>query len=138
MPTSPGEKAAAHLEMARQSCRVYFRLSEVETDFNWALTILFYAAMHLVQAYAHQVHAEKPTAFPPVKHEERERFMALHLPTLLSPYKRPLDASMQCRYHLYKPGYEELQRYYDRCFVPIREGLAARGVSLDPPAAARV
>jgi hypothetical protein len=75
MPTpSPGALpskplAVQHLTRARQNYDTYQRLKTSGQALDWAVTILFYAALHLVQAYFVE---QAVTAFDaPQTHQER-------------------------------------------------------------------
>lgn len=117
--------------MARHTHDLSRRLEVAPEDVDWALTLLFYAAMHLVQAYAVEFCDQNLRHFVPRSHSDRERFVALHLPAaLFTPYKRLYSGSMRARYELYLPTLEELHRYWDLAFEPLRGELQQRGFSL--------
>jgi hypothetical protein len=81
LPSKP--LAVKHLTRARQNYDTYKRLTTSGQGLDWAVTILFYAALHLVQAYFVE---QAATAFDvPQTHQERTLRIGL---TLLPPGAR--------------------------------------------------
>ena len=85
-----------HMAQAHRNRTLAERLAD-DGDFEWAVTALFYAALHLIQAYA------IAEGFDIGTHAERGRWMrnttALH--AILGPYRvlrsRSQDARYECR-----------------------------------------
>lgn len=123
-------KAQAHLDKARHTYEIYQRLASEPDDFDWALTLLFYSAMHLVQAHAVQTHSKDPRRPLPRRHEQRDSYVACYLKPLFTPYTRLFSGSMQTRYDLHHPNAERLAKYHDEAFEPIRKFLAGEGIEL--------
>jgi len=65
-PATPPLKAAAakHLALARQNYDTYHRLEHSGQDLDWAVTVLFYTALHLMQAYFVQSRAIRARSSP--------------------------------------------------------------------------
>lgn len=96
-----------HLERARANERFAESLDfSLEVDFAWAITALFYSALHYVDAYCVKfIHK-------PINHDDRERIMDDNgfLSEILKPYMALQHASKQARYHLAPLGRVELER----------------------------
>jgi hypothetical protein len=133
-PATPPLKATAakHLALARQNYQTYQRLKDSGQDLDWAVTVLFYTALHLVQAYFVQ---QAVTAFDiPQSHKERTTRIGLKLLPIYSHYRTLQDLSRDARY---EPDHivltpKAVQQYEDLDFVPIAVELRQRGISLDP------
>jgi hypothetical protein len=130
-PTPPFQALASrHLARARQHYAAYQRLKASSEDLDWAVTILFYTALHLVQAYFAITAA---TAFDlPRTHQERLTRIGLRLTPVYKHYRTLEDLSKQARY---EPDPipltpEAVQQYVDFEFVPIVVELRQRGVDL--------
>lgn len=133
-PATPPLKvtAAKHLTRARQNYETYGRLKRSGQDLDWAVTVLFYTALHLAQAYFVQ---QAATSFDiPRNHQERSTHVGLKLPPIYRHYRTLEDHSRRARY---EPDYvpltpEAIQTLEDRDFVPITVALRQRGISLEP------
>src|SRR5438874_856762 len=78
-PSTPPLKPEAleHCSRARQNFRLYEELKGREEYLDWAITLLFYTALHLVQAYLVQI---ATSGFDiPHGHEDRMRTIRLRL-----------------------------------------------------------
>ena len=129
MPLKPA--SLGHLTKARSSLEL-FRKLRTEGEFpDWAVTALFYAAMHLVQA--HFVEAAQSGFDVPRSHSERNTAVRLRLPTIDPNYTLLYNRSQWARYHVNKPDPtpEVLQTLDADHFKPIQDALEALGISLD-------
>ena len=118
-----------HLEKARRNYVLYERFQTEAQDPDWALTLLFYAALHLVQAYAVQDCARRNRPAPR-HHTERLGYVRDRLASIFRSYRRLQSGSEQARYDLVLPTSEEVQEYHDAEFAAIRTELGRRGVTL--------
>jgi hypothetical protein len=115
--------ADEHVQQAREFFRFYERLVDEGEELGWAVVVLFYTALHLVQAYAVR-RGERPTG-----HDERRGFIARKLPSLVDPYRRLETESQRARYRLRKPDAARLEDCYRHDFLPIVEELRSRGIT---------
>jgi len=133
-PATPPLKATAakHLARARRNYQTYQRLKSSGQDLDWAVTVLFYTALHLVQAYFVE---QAATGFDiPQSHQERAARIGLKLLPIYRHYRALEERSRRARY---EPDYvpltlKAIQAYEDLDFVPIVAELRRRGIPLDP------
>ena len=109
-PASPPSKPLAikHLEKARHNYKVYQELKN-GTHYDWQAIVLFYTAMHLVQAYFVQVAS---TGFDiPKEHDRRASLVHQKLPPIGSDFEHLFKESMAARYYLpkFRPNYGTLE-----------------------------
>jgi hypothetical protein len=136
-PPTPGTPAfqalaSKHLARARQHYEAYKRLKAGSQDLDWSAIVLFYAALHLVQAY---FAGTATTAFDiPRTHADRSTRIGLKLTPIYKHYRILEDLSKEARYEpdpvILTP--EAIQEYEDRDFVPIVVELRKHGVNLLP------
>jgi hypothetical protein len=122
--------AKRHLEKARSNFVLYSRLKSDATHLDWAVTVLFYTALHLVQAHIVESAA---TGFDiPRDHPERDSSVARLLPELYTHYRFLSSRSQWARYHVDKPDPtpEQLYEYEANYFKPIETALLSMGISL--------
>src|SRR3954451_11236686 len=92
--------AVQHLTRPRQNYGAYGRLKTSGQDLDWAITVLFYTALHLVQAYFAE---QAATAFDiPQNHQQRITRVGLKLLPIYRHYRALEDLSRRARY---EPGY---------------------------------
>ena len=86
--------AATHLAQARHNEDFFGRIDQ-SLDSDWAVTALFYAALHYVDAYLFRKNLN------PGDHAERNRMMQANPTTsaIWSHYRRLLDRSWDARYN---------------------------------------
>jgi hypothetical protein len=132
-PASPPSKPAAikHLEQARQNYTVYQELKN-GTHYDWQAIVLFYTAMHLVQAYFVQ---EASTGFDiPKEHDRRASLVYQKLPPIGGDFEHLFKESMAARYYLDQPRpTAERVRVCEAKFDKIAAHLKARGYALKAP-----
>jgi hypothetical protein len=87
--------------------------------------VLFYAALHLVQA-----HAEQFGPWVPQDHEERNSYLRENLNRIYYDYRDLQDRSRDMRYDLYPTTAEEVQAWHNLQFGRIAGHLRRRGISL--------
>ncbi len=125
-------EAHLHLVQARQNYHLYQALKQGSQHLDWAVTVLFYTALHLAEAYLAENTSD---AFSrPRGHEERSAAIRRHLPQIYSDYQFLRTRSTWARYHVQKPkpGPELVQRYETEQFARIAGELRRLGFSLDP------
>jgi hypothetical protein len=111
---------ATHLGQARHN-EGFFGKIDHSQDGDWAVTVLFYAALHYVDAYLAR------TRMHPANHSERGR-MIHSTPTVnavRNHYRRLEDSSVDARYsaHIYPPREIDVLRRQD--FEPLKRALTA-------------
>jgi hypothetical protein len=129
------EKAVKHLDKARRNYAFFLAIQHDPTRTEWAVTILFYTALHLIQAYLWQV---ATSAFDvPRNHKERDNHIGLKMPSeVYASYRKLQDESTFARYHIDKPTLccADVQRIANKYFVPLNSDLASLNVHLVLPA----
>lgn len=102
--------ANAHLEQARDNYQLYRQLRVEGKHLDWALTLLFYAALQAVQAYLVETAV---TGFEiPRGHDQRREAVRLRLWSIWVPYRSLDNASRVARYHQDTPDPTEAQLEY--------------------------
>jgi hypothetical protein len=126
-PVVLNEDANDHLAQARRNYRLYLQLRAGGEFTEWALTVLFYTAVHLVQAYAAQ-HGP----WVPANHGERAEYIRERLGPVFHDYRDLQDRSEDVRYDLWTISEGELAEWHDRQFAHIAAYLGAsrRGIRL--------
>jgi hypothetical protein len=122
--------AERHLEQARANHRLYARLLAEGTDLDWAVTLLFYTALQLVQAYF--VETAQSGWDVPHTHEHRTQRVALKLPTVYAAYRFLQTRSEWARYEQDRPDptADEVKTLDARRFGPIQSELGRLGIVL--------
>jgi hypothetical protein len=119
-----------HLAQARHNFRLYQKLKGEGEFLDWAVTALFYAALHLVQACLIDIASD---AFDyPRSHEQRDSFIRRKLGDVWLPYNFLQNQSTRARYHpdQPKPSLDRLQQYEGDHFAMILAALERRGTRL--------
>lgn len=108
---------AQHLAQARANRAFYEELLDRPEYHDWALTVLFYAALHYVDAFL--------SPRDPPNHWERNKLFAATpaLRALWPKYRRLQDRSQDARYECYDPTREELARVRRECYDVIESAL---------------
>src|SRR5258707_11570429 len=115
--------ALRHLNRARSNYTLYEKLKAEATHLDWAVTVLFYTALHLVQTF---IVENAATGFDiPRDHPERDSCISRLLPGLYVSYRFLSSRSQWARYHVDKPNpsREQIQEYEDQHFRPIEMAL---------------
>jgi hypothetical protein len=124
--------AQAHLEQARANHLLYQELRAAGRHRDWAITLLFYTVLQLIQAYAVERAA---TPFDvPRGHERRRLYVQGQLNAIWPDYRVLENASQVARYEQDQPDPTEveLQRRFEREFSTIRRFIETRaGVRLE-------
>lgn len=131
-PPPSRSESLLHLAKARQNYRLYQQLKRGGDDLDWAVTVLFYAALHLAEAYLVEI---SPSAFSrPKGREERSAAIRRHLPQIYADYQFLRTRSTWARYHVRKPKPtpQAVQQYETQQFARIVDELRRLGVSLAP------
>ena len=108
-----------HLPQAEKNERLanaMVSLSERYTE--WEVTILFYSALHYVDAFL------ATRGLHPKDHRERQDLVA-DLTDLARYYEILFKRSMNARYHLYEFTPQEVDRIKSGAFLRVKEGVLA-------------
>jgi hypothetical protein len=108
-----GPDAEARLAQAQRNFALYRRLKTEPLALDWAATLLFYTALHLVDAYAIYVRLLLPDARGNVfrSHLDREEFLLQSLEEIFDEFVALSDLSRDTRYCLKLPVQSELDAY---------------------------
>jgi hypothetical protein len=128
MPPAPLTPAAqAHVDQARANFALYQKL-RADGECTWALTLLFYSALHLVDAWFVQNRYGRPR-----DHMERGDWIRTHLASIgrrpNTHYPDLLSASMDGRYRLRVFTHAEVGAYEHGEFGHIKAQMAKRGIA---------
>lgn len=95
MRSSPPLNQAAqdHLGKARHNYRLYQHLHDDGEFLDWAITLMFYTALHLVQA-----HAELYGPWVPENHDDRRSYVREQLNRVYHDYRDLHDRGRDMRY----------------------------------------
>src|SRR5438876_11165739 len=101
-PPAPWKQSIPpHLAQARHNFRLYQKLRDEGEFLDWAVTALFYTALHLIQACLIDISAD---AFDyPRSHEQRDAFIRRKLNDIWIPYHFLQNQSTRARYHPDQP-----------------------------------
>jgi hypothetical protein len=131
-PIPPSKSAAlAHLEQARLNYKLYRELKLQGEHLDWAVTLMFYTALHLIQAYLVEIAA---TGFDiPSDHEHRDRCITLRLAPIAADYSFLQTRSNWARYQPTRPrpSLDQVEQYETVQFARIVAELRRRGVTLE-------
>ena len=127
--SSDSDLSYEHIREAEENYERYHRLLQDERDVDWALVVLFYCAMHLVQAHAVR-HARKLRNVDgiPADHERRNAYVHRLLPELYEDYMLLQSASKDARYKRVKRSRNGVELLHDRLFETVRSRLAKRNI----------
>jgi hypothetical protein len=119
-----------HLLQARQNYKLYQELKQGGEHLDWAVTVLFYAALHVVQAYF--VESAASEAEIPRDHVERDSAIWRELRPIVNQYSFLKTRSMWARYALDKPKPTPLllEQYESRQFADVLSELGRLGFTL--------
>jgi len=108
-----------HLTQARNNERL--ALAWEETDPEWAVTALFYAALHYVDAFFSRYRQINhiPGSFP--NHQVRTREVYNRLNFVYEQYQRLLDRSRDARYDCIRFDARRVQRLRDNDLLQIKQ-----------------
>lgn len=126
-PDNFSKEAKKHVREAWRNYCLYERWLEHEP--SWALVLLFYSAVHLVQAHAINLGATNPRIIVPADHLQRRRYIAERLQRIIADYGELQTASENVRYSLVRYSRVEALSYYAEEFSQIVEDLHNKGVS---------
>jgi hypothetical protein len=118
--------AQAHLEQARANYILYHQLRAEGRHRDWSLTLLFYTALQLIQAYA--VERENSPFDIPHGHDRRRLYVQSQLNAVWPDYRTLENASQVARYEQGQPDPSEadLQRRFEQEFTAIRQLIEVR------------
>ncbi len=126
-PDNFSKEAKKHVREAWRNYCLYERWLEQEP--SWALVLLFYSAVHLVQAHAINLASTNPRIIVPADHLQRRRYIMERLRRIIADYGELQAASEHVRYSLVRYSREEALSYYAEEFSRVVEDLHNKGVS---------
>lgn len=129
-PAYLSRAAKKHLIESLRNYRLYEFLME-HSKFEWALVLLFYSVLHLVQA-----HSERRASTIGVRefvsnHSERSDYVRNHLASIYASYRQLQTASEEARYNLVTFKGEDVTDVHDNVFVKMVNRLDKMGISWD-------
>jgi hypothetical protein len=131
-PPEPPSKPEAirHLVQARSDYGLYQELKRRGEYLDWAVTALFYTALHLAEAGL----AEHFPRGGLKSHAQRDSAIYRDLRPIYAEYDQLHTRSNWARYHPQKPKPtpELLQRYETEWFARIADHLSQLGITLSP------
>jgi hypothetical protein len=127
-PSKP--EAVRHLAQARHDYALYQELLGRAEYLDWAVTALFYTALHLAEACL----AEQFQSGGPKSHAQRDAAIYRRLRPIYPEYDHLHTRSNWARYHPQKPKptAELLRQYETEWFVPIADHLSRLGITIAP------
>lgn len=104
-----------HIRKATYNEKFYKEIVERYPD--WAVTGLFYSALHLVEAFLAKKNIH------PEDHKTRLSLVAKvkELKPLFSQYRALYDCSVNARYRMYNFSSEEVSNIYENYFLPVKK-----------------
>ena len=130
-PTPPSKREAIqHLAQARHDYELYQELKGRAQYLDWAVTALFYTALHLAEACL----AEHFQGGGPKSHTQRDSAIYRHLRPIYPEYDHLHTRSNWARYHPQKPKptSELLHQYETEWFARIADHISRLGITLTP------
>ena len=112
---------AEHIAQAEKNERLYESL--LGTEFNdWAITVLFYCALHYVDAYFAQRIGTSPS-----NHNARNKLIALtsELADIETDYRELYARSVDARYNIVVMPEDKIRQERASHFIPIRAHIRA-------------
>ncbi|KYF76748.1 hypothetical protein BE17_44770 [Sorangium cellulosum] len=112
---------ATHLSQAAHNA-AFLEAIDKERYPDWAVTVVFYVALHYVDAFLARKGRHEPAT-----HENRERLAKTftELRRVVPQYLRLKSASVRARYHGEKPSAEDVQRLIDSPLAELRSRIEA-------------
>jgi hypothetical protein len=132
-PTPPSKPAALqHLAQVRDNYRLYQELKSSGTHLDWAVTVLFYTVLRLVEAYLAETSPAVAHGYR--THAQRDVVVYQRIRSIYSEYDFLHTRSTWARYHVDKPKptSELVQQYETQQFARIVGELRRLGISLVP------
>jgi len=105
---------AQHEQQARQNLGLHEHLAGLEAHLDWAVTALFYSALHYIDAFLLPI--------DPRSHRHRNEIISRHpqLATIYRQYRLLLDRSRDTRYECVYPTLDQLRFYRQQLYDPIQ------------------
>lgn len=116
-----------HDEQARDNLDLYEHLAAINRHLDWALTALFYSAVHYIDAF---LLPENPRS-----HRRRNEIISRRpeLNAVYRNYRLLLDRSRETRYECFDPTPHQLRSYREHLFDPIQAHMLGLRRSQDNP-----
>src|SRR5258708_5422545 len=123
---NPSRAAKPHLEESHKNYRRY-ELLQSAGETEWALVLLFYSAVPLLQSHAVHAAGTAGANSAPKSHEQRLDYAYDHCGSIFNEYRILYEKSRDVRYDLVKMTDADLLTYHDTEFRKIRQYLELRG-----------
>lgn len=117
-----------HLDQARKN-EEFFRQFDLATSryFDWAVTALFYSALHYLDACLHEHRPRQQLAgYHPETHEQRTPLIGRNFPRVYRSYRELKDRSEDARYLLKPFTPEDVRSLEQRDFTSIKSFARSR------------
>ncbi len=118
-------EATAHLAQARHNYALYGTLREAGSHPDWALTVLFYTVLHLIEAHA-ALNEERRMH----SHFARREYVGARVPNLRRHFRPLEDACRSARYELWQPSLAQVAWFHAEHFAPIQAELRRHRIAL--------
>lgn len=128
-PDNFSKEAKKHVAEAWRNYCLYERWLDSEP--NWALVLMFYSSLHLVQAHAEDLCSKRQHLHLPQNHSERASYISSNLPKIVVDYRELQTASEDVRYQLVRYSRDDVLDFYSGQFSRILEILYIKRVSWD-------
>lgn len=115
-PRTTNPQSLRHLQEAYINYQRYESFLDEPQNLHWAVVLLFYSAVHLVDAYIAGKHPDVKIA----KHEDRDSYIANQMSAITREYAKLKSASRGARYTFAEYDRARSVRLADECFRPIR------------------
>jgi hypothetical protein len=125
LASSPPPRVSRHLDQARRNYALYQRFIAAGQDLDWALTFLYYTAVHMVEALG----ASRGKPIFGV-HPAREGFISTDAPAALCAYMTLHNASTGAKYKLVYPTEQFVRKAHDQHFRHVQNVLDKEGIRL--------
>ena len=122
-------KSREHLQEAYENYCRYKKFLDDKENLNWAIVLLFYSAVHLVNAYA----ATKDPYTRFTSHQDRDKYININIKSIYEIYRRLEVASRSARYDLARYDRNRTVRFHDETFNRIRIELKTLGFEWEVP-----
>ncbi len=107
-----------HVQQATHN-EAFYQVIDKNVYSDWAMTVLFYAALHYIDAFLGQV------GIHPGGHETRDTILSnrKELRPIYGHYRHLKDCSRNARYYCNSFTLNQLQQCYGGSFAPIRKSV---------------
>ncbi len=128
-PGSLNRKSQLHIDEAHANYQRYELLLAIPEHRGWACVLLFYSALHLVEAYKCVYHPDERID----GHEQRDAYIYDELFEIHAHYKAMYELSRNIRYKLRPVSVEDARRLHDDHFAQLRKFFRGIGFAWQSP-----